>query len=291
MNVTDAKACISALSSLGFTELEAAVYASLVQASPATGYRVAQAINKPVANTYKAIESLQEKGAVITDETGNKLCRAVPPQEVLQQLESTFSRQKREAADALSRLRPAPGDDGVYALTSRSQVFERCRAMLSRAEEIALVDVFPEPCREVGVDIEAAAARGVTVTAQVYERSELAGVETVWSPHAETVTKRWPGHWLNLVIDGSEFLMSFLADDEAGVHQAIWSRSPFLCWAYQSALAGEILSARMQLALEADVPASDLRAVVERFGHFRAHESLGYRALAKRLGVSTKATR
>ena len=132
MNVPDAKACISALSSLGFTELEAAVYASLVQASPATGYRVAQAINKPVANTYKAIESLQEKGAVITDETGNKLCRAVPPQEVLQQLESTFSRQKREAADALSRLRPAPGDDGVYALTSRSQVFERCRAMLSR---------------------------------------------------------------------------------------------------------------------------------------------------------------
>ena len=110
-------------------------------------------------------------------------------------------------------------------------------------------------------------------------------METVWSPHAETVTKRWPGHWLNLVIDGSEFLMSFLADDEAGVHQAIWSRSPFLCWAYQSALAGEILSARMQVALEADVPASDLRAVVERFGHFRAHESLGYRALAKRLGV------
>lgn len=284
MNVKAARACVSALSSLGFTELEAAVYAYLVQASPATGYRVAQAINKPVANTYKAIESLQEKGTVIADQTGNKLCRAVPPEEVLQQLGTTFTRRQRDAAEALSRLRPAHGDDGVYALTTKSQVFERCRSMLSRAEEIALVDVFPEPCRNIGVDIEAAAKRGVTVTAQVYADSQLAGVETVLNPHAEIVTERWPGHWLNLVIDGSEFLMSFLADDEHGVHQAIWSRSPFLCWAYQSALAGEILSARLQAALEEDLPAGELLAVIERFSHFRAHESLGYRTVGERLG-------
>ena len=59
----------------------------------------------------QAIESLQEKGAVITDETGNKLCRAVPPQEVLQQLESTFSRQKR---DAVTRGRRRLHQGGVH---------------------------------------------------------------------------------------------------------------------------------------------------------------------------------
>ena len=284
MNVKNAQACVTALSSLGFTELEAAVYAYLVQESPATGYRVAQAIRKPIANTYKAIESLEEKGAVIADQTGNKLCRAVPPDEVLQQLDANFSRRHREAGKALSRLRPAHSDDGVYALTSRSQVFERCRAMLSRAEGVALVDLFPEPCRVVGADIEACAQRGVTVTAQVYEPSDLAGVETVISPHGPVVTERWPGHWLNLVIDGSEFLMSFLADDEHEVHQAIWSRSPFLCWAYQSALAGEFLSARLQQAMKEGLAIEELRADIERFSHFRAHESLGYQALAERLG-------
>lgn len=54
MNVKAAQSCVAALSSLGFTELEASVYAYLVQKSPATGYRVAQAIRKPVANlSYK----------------------------------------------------------------------------------------------------------------------------------------------------------------------------------------------------------------------------------------------
>jgi len=284
MNVKAAQASVTALSSLGFTELEAAVYAFLVEESPATGYRVAQAIRKPIANTYKAIESLEEKGAVIADQTGNKLCRAVPPDEVLQQLGANFSRRHREAGEALGRLRPAHSDDGVYALRSRSQVFERCRAMLSRAEGVALVDLFPEPFREVAPDIEGCARRGVTVAAQVYEPSELAGVETVLSPHGAVVTRRWPGHWLNLVIDGSEFLMSFLADDEREVHQAIWTRSPFLCWAYQSALAGEILSARLQQAMTQDVAVEELRAAIERFSRFRAHESVGYQALAERLG-------
>jgi hypothetical protein len=63
------------LSTLGFTELEAAVYTFLVESSPATAYRVAQGIGRPVANTYKAVESLQQKGAVLVDETGTRLCR------------------------------------------------------------------------------------------------------------------------------------------------------------------------------------------------------------------------
>jgi hypothetical protein len=41
-----------ALMALGFTELEARIYTFLLQESPATGYRIAQAIQKPVANTW-----------------------------------------------------------------------------------------------------------------------------------------------------------------------------------------------------------------------------------------------
>ncbi len=284
MNVKSARACVAALSSLGFTELEASVYAYLVQESPATGYRVAQALRKPVANTYKAIESLEEKGAVMTDRTGSKLCRAVPPDEVLQHLESAFSERHRQARAALTHLQPAFDDDGVYALSTEIQVYERCRAMLDRAREVVLLDVFPEPLKHVRNDVEACASRGITVTAQVYEEIALEGVETVLNPHGDIVTRRWPGHWLNLVIDGTEFLMSFLADDEREVHQAIWSKSPFLCWAYQSALAGEILSARLECGIEDGRAVEELKATIECFSHFRAHESLGYKALATRLG-------
>src|SRR5262249_37024015 len=102
---------IPSLTGLGFTELEAEVYIALLRASPATGYRVAQSIGRPVANTYKAIESLQHKGAVLVDEGASRLCRAVPAEELLAQLERTFRRRRQTAADALASLQAPPDDD------------------------------------------------------------------------------------------------------------------------------------------------------------------------------------
>lgn len=281
MNVKQLDDCVEPLVALGFTETEAAVYAYLVEHSPATGYRVAQDLGKPVANSYKAIESLQQKGAVIADETGTKQCRAVPYEEVLESLEASFDRWRSRASDALAQLSPSTDDEGVYGLESRDQVLERARSMLARAEEVTLVDAFPAPLAEVRDDVERAAARGVTVTAQVYEPVELEGVEVVMNAHAEEV-RGWPGDWLNLVLDGSELLLSFLTVDGPGVHQAIWSQSPFLCWAYQSALAGEMLSARLGEALAAGVDRAELDTIIERFSRYRAHESIGYASLARR---------
>src|SRR5262249_17569266 len=153
MSLAAIQACVEPISLLGFTELEATVYAYLVQHSPATGYRVAHAVGKPIANTYKAIESLQRKGAVLVDGTANRLCRAVPPDEVLEQVERTFRQRHGEASRVLSRLPLAGEDHGVYSITARSQVVDRCRAMLARARALALVDLFPAPLAEVLDDI------------------------------------------------------------------------------------------------------------------------------------------
>ena len=284
MKVKQLEECVEPLVALGFTETEAAVYAYLVEHAPATGYRVAQDLGKPVANTYKAIESLQQKGAVIADETGTKQCRAVPYEEVLESLEASFDRWRSRASEALADLRPATEDEGVYGLESRDQALERARAMLGRAEETALVDAFPGPLGEIADAVEETAARGVTVTVQVYEPTELTGVETVTNAHADEV-RGWPGDWLNLVRDGSEMMLAFLTVDGPGVHQAIWSRSPFLCWVYQSALAGEILSARLREALAQGASRDELDGIIERFGRFRAHESVGYRSLAHRFDL------
>lgn len=50
------------LTEFGFTGLEAEIYAFLLVEWPASGYRIAQAIKKPAANTYKAIETLDQRG-------------------------------------------------------------------------------------------------------------------------------------------------------------------------------------------------------------------------------------
>src|SRR5215470_8119557 len=94
-----------ALVALGFTAIEASAYAFLVQASPATGYGIARAIGKPVANTYQALQSLRQKGAVLVDGRGRRQWRAVPPGELLARLDTERAARVAEAGRALARLR------------------------------------------------------------------------------------------------------------------------------------------------------------------------------------------
>src|SRR5882724_6196485 len=96
--------CTDALMALGFTALEAGIYTTLLRKSPITGYGIAKELGKPAANTYKAIESLQTKGAIIVDDGESRLCRAVAPEEVFGQLERSFADNKKRAEAALAEL-------------------------------------------------------------------------------------------------------------------------------------------------------------------------------------------
>ena len=119
MATTSQDPLVNALCELGFTEIEALVYAFLVGSEAATGYRISHAIGKPTANTYKAIASLAQQGAVQVDEGGNRLVRAVPPDELLAGLERR-SREKREAARAALRSTATTSSDGAGCVITES---------------------------------------------------------------------------------------------------------------------------------------------------------------------------
>jgi sugar-specific transcriptional regulator TrmB len=254
-----------ALVALGFTELQAEIYLHLVEASPATGYAIAKAIGRPVANTYKAVESLWQKGAVLVDETSDasaRVCRAVPGAELLRALESDFRRHQRAAAATLKRLKPARGDDGVYTLASVEQVVERCDAMVRRARDVVLADAFPEALSWVEAPLAAAARRGVHVAVKTYAPVSSSGIDAVVLAGGDKVLERWPGQWLNVVVDGREFLLSYSSVDGTELHQALWSRSPYVSWAYHSALTSEIGEARLVEALDRNATKAELRRVL-----------------------------
>jgi sugar-specific transcriptional regulator TrmB len=275
---------IAALVELGFTALEAQIYTWLVGESPATGYRIAQGIGKPVANTYKAIESLQQKGAVLVEEDESRLCRAVPPGELLRAVDRGFAARRDEAQRALANVARSEGDDRVYTLRTPAQVLERARTMLAAARQVVLIDAFPGVLDAVGPAIVQAAARDIIVAVKVYRPIELGKAEVFVEPDGERAIARWPGEWLNLAVDGAEHLLSFLAPDLATVHQAIWSSSPYLSWVYHSALGGELAMAGVH-ALAGDTPRGDpLRKLVARIRALLPLDAPGYRALIKRFG-------
>ncbi len=257
---------IRSLIALGFTELEAEVYTFLLQESPVTGYRVAQAIGKPAANTYKAIETLHTKGAVIVDKGANRLCRAVPVEELLDQLERTFCERRAQAAGALASLHgSADDDDRIYQLQSREQLFARCRIMLNRARKMVVLDIFPLPLEELRQDIEKAAARGVEVALRAYQPVEVAGVDVAVTSRGQAIMDRYPGQWIIMIVDGREQMLAFLTPDGKGVHQAIWSSSSFLSWVLHSAVSCETALAGIARKLDEGTTVEALQEDLARF--------------------------
>lgn len=273
------------LVSLGFTALEAEVYGFLLGESPVTGYRIAQALRKPAPNIYKAIESLEAKGAVMVDEGASRVCRPVPPGELLGHLERRFREHHKRAAASLAEMAEPKRDDRVWRLESPDQVLERARTMLRNAREVALVDAFPRPLAELRDDVEAAAGRGVVVGVKAYEPVELAGAMVLVDVRREGVIERWPGHWVNVVTDGAEHLVAFLTADGQDVHQAVWSSSVWLSWVYHSALSAEMMLDAVETELARDdVTVDELRDRLRELQSLKARQASGYQELVERVG-------
>jgi HTH-type transcriptional regulator, sugar sensing transcriptional regulator len=274
---------ISALSELGFTELEAAVYAYLVENSPATAYRVAQDIGKPVANTYKAVKALHQKGAVLIDETQNRLCQAVAPAEVLEKLKDAFLERHRKTADALARLKPSGDFEKIFSLATPEQVFDRCRRSIEQAETIVLVDAYPGVVKTLRPWLEEAGARGVTVVLQVYKPAQVRGVEIVEFQNAAEMLGRWKGDWLVVVVDGAEYLFAFIAEDGRTVHNAIWCGSAFMALPQHSNLALSFRASILEDLLKKDTSRKKIEKELRRVAKW---ETMGVRGYEKLSGVT-----
>lgn len=271
---------LNPLTELGFTELESTVYLYLVENSPATPYRVAKAIGKPVANTYKAVEDLRQKGAVLVDETHNRLCQAIPPAELLSKLKEVYLARHEAATEILSKLKPSGDREKIFTLTSADQVLDTCKKLMENAENVILADAFPGVVEILRPWLKAAAARGVTTVLQTYGPAEIEGVEVVPYQAAELSLRRWPGQWLIVVVDGAEYLFAYLNDDATVAHQAIWCGSAFLALPQHSNLAIAFRAALLEQLVKDGAPLPEMQQALKRTERWLVLGTRGYNELA-----------
>ncbi len=279
----DQSVAVEALVKMGLTPLEAEIYAYLARGPVSTGYGIAKAIGKPTANVYKAVRTLQMKGAIVVDGGETQICRAIPPQELLERLDRQFQGHRDRAAEMLARL-PAPSPDArVYRLSSVTQVMERCRSMIAAATQEMAVDAFPSPLELIVPDLEEATRRGIDVIVKAYAPLEIAGARVVIEPEADRVSARWPADWCNVVIDGSQFLVALLKRDGAGVVQAIWSESPSLACIVHGYLFQEFITTLMNRALRDETDIETLRRRFREAHALAPRDTPGYRQLLREI--------
>jgi sugar-specific transcriptional regulator TrmB len=267
---------LKSLVELGLTALESEVYAYLVANSPASGYKVAKGIAKPAANVYKAIESLQAKGALLVEDSQTRMCRAVPAAELLAGLERRFKDLRTQAEVELGRLQASPSDQRVYQLQTTEQVMTRFGHVLAGCERVAMLDLFPLAVERLRPEIAEAARRGVAVTIKVYEPVQIPGVRVAVAPQAPSVLRKWPGQWANGVVDGREYLVAYLSADGATVNQAMWSCSPVLSMIYYQGFIRELAMDAIEAELGQTADVNAIRRIVTDLRASMAMKSAGY---------------
>lgn len=277
-----------ALMNLGLTALEAEIYISLLQQSPATGYSIAKELGKPAPNVYKALETLEAKGAVELESGQTRLCHPVPAADLLDMLERRFRQHRDQAAEGLRRLPGPMTDTRIYHLRDPEQVVEKFRQLLSSAKSIALIDAHWNSLSSLTQDLEKAAQRDVIVALKVYTNVDIKGADVILHPKHEEIRARWPARWIIMVVDGCQVLLAAASADGSRVVQAIWSSSPFLSWILHSSLHHEIAWSATCRKLEDGELIDPVKKMEELNRRYCAPQAEGYRRLRDQFGVTNE---
>ena len=234
------------LAGVGLTGLEASAYVALLREPGATAYRVAQLIGKPPPNTYKALDALLAKGAVVVDESsGSKTYAALPIGEYLNTKRRNLDVQQSEIEQSLADVAVEEVEHGVFRLDTVNQVYERCRTMIAEARWLVLIDAFPRPLDELRKEALAAAGRGVGLFVKPYAPASLPGCDVLGAEQGAPQLNVWNGDWLNVVADCSQSVQALLAKDGVGVHAAAWTRNPYLAMLDFNGMVSEFILTRL----------------------------------------------
>lgn len=226
-----------ALVPFGFTALESEVYAFLLGEAPATGYRIAQGIGKPAANTYKAIQSLERKGAVTVEEDEGRQVTPVPAPELLARLGKRYESDRKAALAVLKKASaPVVATPRLVTFAGTEAALAAARGILSGASGHVLVHGHDEYLEELRPEIEGAAGE-----AAVYVLGHggvgLAGVE--WIPPRSDVGAGWV---LEIAVDLRSGLLATAGSEGGELAGVVGADHPF------GAEVHRLLAAQMALA-------------------------------------------
>jgi sugar-specific transcriptional regulator TrmB len=154
---------VAELQKLGFSDYEARAYMSLLKSSPATAYEISKDAGLPRANTYAALASCTEKGAVQPFSESPVRYVPVDPDELLTRIaKDTAARCQRLA----SQLRQVKSDDSrefVLNIEGEEQVAAKISEMIRAAKLHVWIKAHEDVVDAHRADLRDAANRGVSI--------------------------------------------------------------------------------------------------------------------------------
>jgi sugar-specific transcriptional regulator TrmB len=241
---------IDQLMELGLSKLQAKIYLTLYKEPNQTGYKIAQELNEPSANTYKALELLLQKGIILLDETGNnKQYSALPIESYLNQLEMQFSKRKALIEKEFKNLKPAAVQEGLFRIDNIYQLYENAKTIINNAVEVLAVDSTILPLEVLKPNLKNTAKRGVKVIVKTSSSISIKGCEIIYSEEMGSAADILPIQYLNLCSPGKDHLIAMLKYDNSHVLNAILNKNRFMTLVAYNGIFTEYALAKLYEAL------------------------------------------
>lgn len=209
---------VSRLIELGFSQYEAQAYLGLLGKEPMTGYALSNATGIPQPKVYETLRRLVRKGVAVPVPGDPARFVALPPAQLLSQLDNDFRRRLSDAEVGLARASSADGEAELTVLRvvrAWNSIEAAAIDMLGQARRHVYISVnLDEPARVVEA-IERLDARGVPSEILHFGDAPLKVEHGRLLRHETTegiLYRHHQARHLAIVADGSKVQWSLAAD-------------------------------------------------------------------------------
>ena len=205
---------VGAMKQLGFTATDAKTYIALLRGHPATGYELAARSSVPRSAIYGVLRRLASLGLV--NPIDDKPARYVPlpPERLLELLESRFNRQLEGFRESLKSVVSPAAEVATWTVLGYSQLLDQAERLIDAAEERVCANLWRREAERLARPLKAAVARGVEVV--LFSWTPLpADLGRVLSYDIdERKLEAWWPHRLILVADDAQVLVGEATESE-----------------------------------------------------------------------------
>jgi HTH-type transcriptional regulator, sugar sensing transcriptional regulator len=212
---------VEALLALGYSQYEARCYVGLLSPSPQTGYGVSKLTGVPQPKVYEALRKLVDKGAAHQLAGEPARFTAVPPEELLDNLQASFDLRlvrAREASADLHAPVPPAEQEPVIHLSDRAAVLASASRALHAAKRRVYLSGSSSELRSLEHAVVRSAESGVDIVVLCFGRMPFAAPGVRAFRHASTdgvVFRHHQSRHVALVADSRETVFGLAADGRA----------------------------------------------------------------------------
>lgn len=261
---------IDKLMNFGLSRLEATAYIALLREPGITGYRLSHILDKPTANIYKALKSLELKGLADIDKSAKvQSIYPVPVEEFLYSQELLFKSRSKDLQESLKDISGKKNDYRISRLDSFEQAVSKAIQIIEGVESVLVIVAFEEVLKELEASLLIKKEQGVDIYIYTYSAYSLDGCRVFYSEKDARIWTSIPERAFDIAADGKVFMISNFRDNYKEVIEALYGNHVYLSLMIFNSLSKNILFQEM---ISEDFFSSGTKE--EMAAYFREHGTL-----------------